>query len=324
MNLGTGNSAITIKGISKKFRRTQALDDVTLQVPTGTVFALLGENGAGKTTLIRSILGLETPDTGSVDVLGMDPARAGLELRRKIGYVADSPALYEWMTIAEIGWFAAGFYPEGYQENYQSYIQRFKLSANEKVKNLSRGMRAKVNLSLALAHEPDLIIMDEPTSGLDTVVRRRFLESMIDIAAEGRTVLLASHQIPEVERVADIVAIVNQGKVQLVERLESLKARMEWWTVLLKDGNSQLPNLGLKVLLEESRNRVFKLLVDSASSDQLCRLREHDWVQSVEVDVPSLEEIFVAYIDDAQSSPAVRQPADAILIRDEEAVREEV
>jgi ABC-2 type transport system ATP-binding protein len=313
MNENEQKSAISVKNVTKSFGRKLALDNVSLTVPQGTVFALLGENGAGKTTLLRSILGLQKPDQGDIDVLGLNPAREGLQLRRQLGYVADQPALYDWMTVSEIGWFASGFYSPGFLDQYQALTQKFDLESGTKIKNMSRGMKAKVNLALAMSHQPELLIMDEPTSGLDTVVRRRFLESMIDIAEEGRTVLLASHQIPEVERVADIVAIVHNGKLQLVESLESLKARMEWWTVRLRHDQPTLPELGLKTLLTEGRNRMFKILVDSATTDQLCQTRQHEAIESVEVDVPSLEEIFVASIsnqpDHPDYPPSVKTPS---------------
>ncbi len=297
---------VTIKNVTKKFRNKVALDDVSFEIPKGSVFAILGENGAGKTTLIRSILGLEVPK-GRIEVLGMKPSKNGLKIRRQIGYVADKPALYPWMTVNEIGWFASGFYPEGYLDEYQKLVEQVELSPSQKIKNLSRGMQAKVNLSLAMAHRPDFLILDEPTSGLDTVVRRRFLESMIDIAAEGRTVLLASHQINEVERVADYVAIIHEGKVKVVERLESLKARLEWWTVLLEPSVQAVPGMGLKVLLEEGYGRQQKLLVESATTDQLCELREHPAVSAVDVDVPSLEEIFVSFVKGGMNDNASAQ-----------------
>ena len=142
-------------------------------------------------------------------------ASRGWRFRRRVGYVPDQPALYDWMTVEEAGWFVAGFYPLGFQRHYNELIEHFELPPDRKIKELSKGMRAKVSLSLAMGHKPELLILDEPTSGLDPLVRREFLESMVDIAGQGRTVLLASHQIAEVERVADVVAIVRDGKLAL-------------------------------------------------------------------------------------------------------------
>jgi ABC-2 type transport system ATP-binding protein len=223
-------TVIHVDGLSKIYGKHKAVDDLTLTVPEGSIFGLLGENGAGKTTTIETLLGLIQPDAGRTEVLGLDPARRGLEVRRRTGYVPELPVLYDWMTVAEIGWFAAGFHLDahrttsGYQYRYTELTRGFELPAHQKIKTLSKGMRAKVSLSLALASDPALLILDEPTSGLDVLVRRDFLESMVDLAGSGRTVLLSSHQISEVERVASHVAFLHKGKLMLTEPLDRLKS----------------------------------------------------------------------------------------------------
>ncbi len=146
-----------------------------------------------------------------------------MDLRRRVGYVADQPGLYEWMTVADAGWYASGFYEAGFIERFAQLAGDFQLPMETKIRDLSKGMRAKVALSLAMAFDPKLLILDEPTSGLDPLVRRTFLESMVDRAAAGQTVFLSSHQIQEVERVADYVAILHEGKLQVVSNLDDLK-----------------------------------------------------------------------------------------------------
>ncbi len=164
------------------------------------------------------------------------------------GYVPERPTLYEWMTVSEIGWFTAGFYGSGFFERYLKLATGYQLPLKRKIKGLSKGMRAKVSLSLALAHEPELLILDEPTSGLDTLVRREFLEGMVDIAAAGRTVLLSSHQIGEVERVADLVAILRAGKLILMEPLETLKDQIRELSFTLADSVATVPALSGQIL----------------------------------------------------------------------------
>ncbi len=161
------NPAIKIDRVSKSFGRTLVLNDVSLEVPTGVVFALLGENGAGKSTLIRGLLGYHRFNSGRIDVCGFDPAKQPLELRRAVGYVSDSPGLYEWMTIAQAGWYASGFYgsPTEFLKSYDLLTREFKLPPAAKIRDLSKGMRAKVALSLAMAFDPALLILDEPTNG---------------------------------------------------------------------------------------------------------------------------------------------------------------
>ena len=296
-------SVIELNQVSKRYRSVVAMDKMTLNVPQGVVFALLGENGAGKTTTIRTLLGLEKPDSGTAAVLGMNPIRQGIEIRRQIGYVPDAPKLYDWMKVSEIGWFAGGFYPEGYAGEFSRLADEFGLANDVKIKTLSKGGKAKVALALAMAHRPDLLILDEPTSGLDTMVRRKFLESMVDVAAEGRTVLLSSHQIPEVEHVADYVAIVNEGKVRVCERLDVLKSEVEQWTVTLSNPNMILPVSQSFVLLHEGQGKQRQqLTVRSPDPDALWQLRDSEGVAEVEVHTPSLEEIFVAYMNASENT----------------------
>lgn len=243
---------IFLENVTKRFGDTTALDNVTLEVPPGVVFALLGENGAGKTTSIRLMLGLDEADAGQVQVLGRDSRRHGLEIRRRVGYLPERPTLYEWMTAAEIGWFTAGFYPDGFEQEDRKLIDHYAVPPDRRLSRLSKGMRAKVSLSLAMAHRPELLVLDEPTSGLDTMVRREFLESMVDVAAEERTVLLSSHQINEVERVADMVAIIRRGSALLVEPLGGV--------VPLRSGGDSAP--GLACVPSEANSRAYTFCVE--------------------------------------------------------------
>lgn len=214
---------IQLREVSKRYGKEIALDRVSLEVPSGSVFALLGENGAGKTTAIRIMLGLAEPDGGQSSVLGLASDAKGQEIRRRVGYVPERLTFYEWMTVDEVGWFTAGFYGESFLPEYRRLAAEFDLPPRRAIKSLSKGMRAKVALSLAMAHDPELLILDEPTSGLDPLVRREFLESMVDRAATGKTVFLSSHQIAEVERLADIVGIMHQGRLVLVHAWTNLK-----------------------------------------------------------------------------------------------------
>jgi ABC-2 type transport system ATP-binding protein len=308
------NPVVEISGLSKRYGQTQALDNVSLTIPTGVVFALLGENGAGKSTTLKTLLGLEKPDAGTAKVLGMDCKTDGIKIRSSVGYVPESPALYDWMTVKETGWFAAGFYGDNFMAEFERLAAEFDLPLDRKIKKLSKGGRAKVSLALATAHRPPLLIMDEPTSGLDTLVRRKFLESMIDVASSGRTVLLSSHQIPEVERVADIVAVVNQGKVLVCKPLDELKQGMEQWVITLENDDAELPEFAAQVLLHEGQNsRRRRLLVTGTTPDCLWKLRDHPLVNEVEVHTPSLEEIFVALMKSADAGLLIENPDTGIV-----------
>jgi len=302
-------SALTLKNVKKSFGRTTALRDVSFDVPPGRVCAVLGANGAGKSTMIRILLGLERPDAGETHVLGMNSRTHGLEIRRRVGYMPEKPTLYEWMSVAEIGWFTAGFYPSGFQAAYDQYVRHFQLDPQQKIKNLSKGTRAKVALSLSLAHRPDLLILDEPTSGLDPLVRREFLESMVDVAAEGRTVLLSSHQVSEVERVADMVVIMLGGELICVEALDDLKRTTHEVVATMPDAATPPPSVPGHVLAHAQFGHEHVWIVRNLDEVQL---RER-WAMlpggpSFQMHTPSLEEILLALLREFRRSPTL-QPA---------------
>jgi ABC-2 type transport system ATP-binding protein len=289
-------AVIQFNAVTKSYRRNKVLDGVTFEVPEGVVFALLGDNGAGKTTSIKSMLGLVQPDSGSIKVLGLDVKKDDLEIRRRVGFVPEQPQLYEWMGVDQIGWFAAGFHGADFFANYRRYIDEFEIPLGKKISELSKGMRAKVSLSLALAHDPDLLILDEPTSGLDPLVRRQFLESMVDRASQGRTVFLSSHQISEVERIADYVALLHDGKLLFVESMDDLKQATRELLVTVREQGVPLPQMNTPVICSHRSGRQWRVLTRNVSVEDLAAIRAHDFVDHCEARTPSLEEIFVGYL----------------------------
>lgn len=308
---------IRLDNVTKFFGAVRALHRVSFEVSAGSVFALLGENGAGKSTCIRVLLGLAEPDVGTARVFDLESVRHSLEIRRRVGYVAERPTLYDWMTVEEIGWFTAGFYPDGFLPRYRKLSDDFELPWKRKLKALSKGMRAKVALALALAPDPELLVLDEPTSGLDVIVRREFLQSMVDRAATGQTVFLSSHQIHEVERVADVVAIMRSGQIIAVERLEKLKADTQELTVTLRDAIAEPPLVQGELLRQRRRARQWQLLVRGLDAESQAALTAHPAVEDVESRTPSLEEIFVAYMG-SQSDPSSSEEEPTNVTRESE------
>lgn len=292
--------------VTKRFGKQTALNQVKFSGQSGEVVALLGENGAGKTTAIKILLGLLRPDAGAAHVMGMDSSLHGAEIRRRVGYMPDRPALYDWMTVTEIGWFAAGFYPLGFQKHFQHLAQRFELPGDKPIKTLSKGMQGKISLALAMAHEPQLLVLDEPTSGLDPLVRREFLESMIDVAASGRTVLLSSHQISEVERVADKIAIIRQGKLVLFESLDVLKSQVHEVVLTLDAVETAIPEMpaGTTLLDARRRDRQWQLLIRDLDDSGRIALEAAPMHVDVDVRVPSLEQIFVLFMTSSLEAPS--------------------
>lgn len=307
------NKVIEVVQVSKRFGSTVALDQVSYSVEAGTVFALLGENGAGKTTTIRILLGLEQPDQGHTTVLGHNSKLNGLQIRKEIGYVPEQPILYDWMTVAEIGRFAAAFHRDGFWNEYCRQTTTLELPLKSTIKTLSKGMRAKVSLALALSHDPDLLILDEPTSGLDPLVRRDFLESMVDRAATGRTVFLSSHQMNEVERVADTVALMKKSEILLIESLANLKATTLSVVLTLNQENNtfHLPTTHLltpalsssgqtdasqTVITQRQQGRRIQLMVRHLEDSTKEWLQNNESIQQLDYQTPTLEEIFIAYL----------------------------
>ncbi len=305
-------AAIRINSLTKHYRDQTAVDGLSLVVPEGAVYGLLGENGAGKTTTLRTLLGLIAPDRGQVDVLGLDPTRDGLQIRRRVGYVPEVPALYDWMTVTEIGWFAAGFHPDEtsdtmpYQTRYRALAEGYGLPMARKIKALSKGMRAKVSLALAVASDPALLILDEPTSGLDVLVRREFLESMVDLAGAGRTVLLSSHQIGEVERVASHVALLHKGKLLLAEPLETLRGRTFSIAITFNSRDHPLAppeSLNLELIDADDAPRQAVWMVHARNRAACEAVRTVPGVESVAIETPTLEDIYIAYMRSRRPSP---------------------
>src|SRR5262249_12337077 len=208
-----------------------------------------GDNGAGKSTTIRMLTGLLPPDAGKASVLGQDCWSSAVELRHRVGYVPEKPRFYDWMTVREVGGFTGGFHRPGYLARYLGLLEGLRLEPGAGLKDLSKGGYAKVGLALALASDPEVLILDEPTSGLDLFIRREFLGSMVDLACDGRTILISSHGIAEVERVASHVAfLAPTGSLLLAGPLDELRQRL--LRVRVRQDGELLDPSGLGLVLE--------------------------------------------------------------------------
>src|SRR5881394_4035158 len=215
---------IEIKNLTRRFGAKLALGDVSLTIPRGKVFGLVGENGAGKTTLIKHILGLLKAETGSVRVFGLDPVQNPPAVLSRIGFLSENRDLPAWMRVDELLHYTEAFYPQWDRSYAEQLRQQFGLDPASRIKNLSRGETAKAGLLVALAYRPELLLLDEPSSGLDPVVRRDILEAIIrTVADEGRTVLFSTHLLDEVERVADDVAMMFDGQIVVEGALDTVK-----------------------------------------------------------------------------------------------------
>ncbi len=208
--------AIATRRLTKFYGARCVVDSLDLLVPQGCVYGLLGRNGAGKSTTIKMLMGMVQPDFGAIDVLGHAVDAMPASVRTRIAYIAEGHPLYNWMTVGEAARFAAAFYPRWNQRLLDQILDHFELSPRAKLRRLSNGQRAQASLALAVAPEPELLVLDDPTLGLDTVVRRDFLESLIQIIQrQGRTILFSSHILGDVERVADRIGVMVDGVLRV-------------------------------------------------------------------------------------------------------------
>lgn len=236
------STMIEINNLQKRFKKTNAVDGLSLNVPEGSVTAFLGPNGAGKTTTIKCMLNLHQPDGGSAKLLGTDSTLLGPKEFSRIGYVSENMELPEWMTVRELLDYCRPMYDTWDKDFETKMMKDFELPPEQKLKNLSRGMKMKVALLSSLAYRPKLVVLDEPFSGLDPLVRDEFIRGLLELTEEeGWTVFISSHDIDEVERLTDRVAIINRGKLQLDESHETLQGRFRKVDVML--GDSAAPPL---------------------------------------------------------------------------------
>jgi len=299
---GLAETVIEINGVTRTFSETTALDNVSLSIPKGSVFGLVGTNGAGKTTLIKHVMGLLKAQAGSVSVFGMNPVTNPVEVLSRIGYMSEVHDLPPWMRVHQLLRYTQAFYPT-WDEDYARYLQDlFELDSMKKVMALSKGQHARLALLLALAYRPDILVLDEPSSGLDPLVRRDILRAVIrTISDEGRTVLFSSHLLDEVERVSDYIAVIGKGKIVTSDSLENLQKRFHRFSIRL-DTVSEMPPTIDGALNWTGAGQHWSAIYEGAPN-KLGNGMLGAGVQVVSQETPSLEDIFVALV--GQASPAM-------------------
>lgn len=286
---------VSVRNLSRRFRQTQALEDVTLEIPAGIVLGLVGGNGAGKTTLIKHLLGLLKAQAGTVRVFGLDPVADPVGVLGRIGYLSENRDLPEWMRVQEFLRYSAAFYPS-WDADYASELQQaFELEGTQVIKSLSRGQTARLGLLAALAHRPPLLILDEPSSGLDAVVRRDILAAIIrTVADEGRTVLFSSHLLDEVERVADRVVMLHGGRTVLSDDLQTILTGHHRLTLRYAAPRTEPPTFPGMLAYEGSAREW--TVVCNGQREELRQVAIRQGVEVVDESQPSLDEVFVARV----------------------------
>jgi ABC-2 type transport system ATP-binding protein len=260
--------AIETQHLSRRFGRTEAVHDLTLNVPAGSVFALVGPNGAGKTTTIKTMMNLWQPSGGSARLLGTDSRKLGPAALQRIGYVSENQELHEWMTVSQLMAYCAPFYPTWDAAFAVALARQLAVPLDKPIKSCSRGTKMKAALLVSLAYRPELLVMDEPFGGLDALVREEFSSGILEAVGGERpwTVFISSHDIDEVERLADWVGTINEGRLVFAEPVQSVVARFRQVEVLLADSVTLPSGLPATWLVAEAAGRTLRF-VDSAYSD---------------------------------------------------------
>jgi ABC-type multidrug transport system ATPase subunit len=291
-----GRDALVVRELYKGYKfRQRVLNGITLNVPTGSIYGLLGRNGSGKTTLIRTVLGIYQHDSGSISIFGRDPHREGPAALSRIGYVPETLAAYDSMTVSQLLTFLRPFYPKWDNGYCYHLMGRYELPLEVKIRDLSKGMKTKVSLICALSHRPEFLVLDDPTVGLDAVTLGEVFETLHEISErEAATVFISSHNIDEVEKIATHIGFIKEGRLLLADTLEGLRMRTREVKLTFRDEVPDLRGIRHFKALRTSGRRVTGVVLDT-SSDAMEKLKALG-AEQIEVRELNLKEIFVNFL----------------------------
>ena len=285
---------IETAGLWKRYDDVEALRGLDLHVPAGSIFGFLGKNGAGKTTTIKVLLGMARPTRGEARVFGRAPSgHDGIEVRRRTAFVSDEKDLYDYMSVAEIVAFTRSFYPRWRADLEQQYLRKFDLQPGRNIKELSRGMRTKLAMLLALCRGAELLMLDEPTSGLDPAMAEEMLQALVGhVAAQESTVFFSSHQLAEVEQVADHIAIIDRGQTVVSGALDDLRGQYRRIQLVFEGDAPEIKVHAPGTHRVRRQGRVLTVLSSSGGDAVIQELRGYR-PSSFDVSPVSLKEIFL-------------------------------
>ena len=290
--------AIETSRLTKFYGTSPGIIDLDLCVEEGEVFGFIGPNGAGKSTTIRTLLNFLFPSQGSGTVLGLDIIKGSMEIRRRTGYLPGDLSMYDTMTAREFLTYFANLRKVDTQREMESLAERFELDLDRKIKDYSTGNRQKVGVVNAFMHEPELLILDEPTAGLDPLMQQEFQVLINEVRAEGRTVFLSSHILPEVDRIADRVGIVRENRLIAVDSVETFKAKARS-TVTIQFSTAVDDSLfadldGVKSTESSNGGSALTVTVSGSLDSVIKEAAQHD-VVSISTSDSELEEVFLSY-----------------------------
>lgn len=280
-------NVIEINGLSKRYQKF-ALDNVTLNVPMGSVMGFIGANGAGKSTTIKAILGLYKRDGGDVKVFGEDSEKMANDTREKIGVVFDTMPFPKNLTVTMLDKVFSGIYKSWDSEKFFGYITRFELPLKKKLSSFSRGMEMRLSIAAALSHNPSLLVLDEPTGGLDPVMRSEILDIFLEFMQdENHSILMSTHITSDLEHIADYICFINKGKI-----------------VFTEERNEMLEKYRIMKCTDEDLQQVDKNDIIGMRKGRFCNevlTMNADKYPGMVADAPTIEEIMVYYVKEQQS-----------------------
>lgn len=288
------NWAVEIDAISKSFEGLPALDHISMQVPCGCVFGLIGPNGAGKSTLIKILMDILRPDQGEVKLLGKNPRRES-RARDKVGYVPDVPRLYSNFKCEEVFRLGSKLYSHWDWGRCRDLIKAFEIPAARTVHALSRGMKVRMALVMALSIRPRLLLLDEPTAGLDPLFRREFLQVIMDeVASHGTAVFYSTHNLADLERTADYIGCLNNGRLLFKHSLDEIKESLHRVEMMADDDQVLMINEKLPGILDARRNgRLYSITIEGDWAQIEAAINELGLIGLQRVNL-SLEEAFIS------------------------------
>ena len=288
--------AIAVEGLVKRFRQHEALRGLSMTIRPGTAFGFLGPNGAGKTTTLKLLMGLLRCDAGNVRVLGRDPAVDDVGVKLRVGYVPEQQFIYRWMRVSDAIRFCKPLYPTWSDDRCDELLKLFSLDAGKQVKHLSKGNVVKLALLLAMAHEPELLILDEPMAGLDPLVRDDLLDGVLrTLCDRERTLVFSSHTLADVQRMADRIGIIDEGTLLYDGPIDALLSGTKRIRAVLSNG-SKCGEPPEGTIWHRVVDREWLITVRDFSQDKVRRLIADGGVSRVDVLDLNLEEIFKDYI----------------------------
>ena len=289
-------SAIELVGLTKRFGRNTAVDDLSVRVAPGSTFGLIGPNGSGKTTTIKMLMGVLTPTAGQAHVLGRQVLAEPLVVKQRVGYVPEAHHVDRWMRVGQAVGFCRSLYESWNDRTCQEMLDLFELDVNKKVKHLSKGMLVKLSLVLAVSHEPEVLVLDEPMAGLDALAREELLEGVLrTICERGQTVLFSTHSLDDVQRLADTVGILYEGRLLVHRKIDELLATTKRLRATLPDGRPP-ERVPANTIWQRVQGREWLVTVGDFTPEAVEQVRAQQGVENVEVIDLGLEDLFKDFI----------------------------